>query len=283
MARSRARAGGKRASGGGDRADRSSALEKALAALEAMAEQPQPVGLPDLATLLGLPRQTAHRLLRQLEAHGLALRDPSRERFSIGPRFSALALKALASRNQGAAVRAILAGLVKDVGETCNVGVLDGLEFVYLERIECQWSLRVHLSAGSRVPAYCTSGGKVMLAHLDPDVRASLWKSGNLVAHTPRTITRPAVLERQLAQIRKQGFALNDEEFTVGIVGVAVPIAARGGRVVGGLALHGPRARLSLSKAEGHVRRLEQAAARIADVWGLTSEGARDKPLAAAG
>ncbi len=275
--RTRVRAGRPPGLKGGDRG---SALEKALATLEAMAEQPQAVGLPDLTARLGLPRQTVHRLLRQLEAHGLVLRDPSRERFSIGPRFSSLALKALSSRNQEAPVRAVLAALVNDVGETCNVGVLDGLEFVYLARIECQWSLRVHLTAGSRVPAYCTSGGKVMLAHLDPELRAGLLKNVPLRAYTPQTMTRPAVLERQLAQIRKQGFALNNEEFTVGIVGVAVPIVSGADRVLGALALHGPRARLSLAQAERHVPRLREAAAQIAEVWGLVPEPRRDKVLA---
>lgn len=250
--------------------ERGSALDKALAVLEAITSQSQPIGLPDLSARLALPRQTVHRVLVQLEAAGLVVRDPSRDRFSVGPRLSTLALAALQTHNQSAPIRAILQALVDDVGETCNIGVLDGMQFVYLERIECHWSLRVHLQAGSRVPAYCTSGGKVMLAHLDEGVRARLLASVRLEPHTENTITRVADLEADLAQVRARGYAVNDQEFTIGIIGVAVPVIDRRGRVVAALAAHGPAPRLDLQRAIGFVPRLEQAASAMARAW---SEG----------
>src|SRR5262245_44980454 len=110
--------------------EKGSALDKALAVLEAVAEQSQPIGLPDLSSRLKLPRQTVHRVLLQLEAAGLLRRDSGRDRFSIGPRFSALALRALYTRNQSAPIRTILQSLVDDIEETCNIGILDGLDFL---------------------------------------------------------------------------------------------------------------------------------------------------------
>jgi len=165
-------------------------LGKALAVLETVADHPQGIGLPDLATRLGLPRQTVHRVLGQLEAAGLLLRDPVRERFSVGPRLTRLSLAALSSNNQWAPVRSVLRDLVDDVGETCNIGVLEGLDYIYIERIECEWPLRIHLEVGNRSPAHCLSGGKVLLAALEPKLRARLLKSRKLVARTPRSITR---------------------------------------------------------------------------------------------
>src|SRR5262245_56055720 len=106
------------------RNDRLSALEKALAVLEALTDQRQAVGLPDLAVRLNLARQTVHRVLGQLEAAGLVMRDPSRERYSVGPRMSQLAFSTLRSLNQTAPIRLILQDLVDEIGETCNVGVL---------------------------------------------------------------------------------------------------------------------------------------------------------------
>jgi len=264
--------------------ERLSALEKALAILEVVAEQPQAVGLPDLTARLNIPRQTIHRVLRQLEMNDLVLRDPVRDRFSVGPRLSRLALAALRSGNQAAPVRAILQDLVDTVEETANVGVLDGLEFVYLERIECHWSLRVHLQAGSRVPAYCTSGGKVLLAHLDAAVRERLLSARKLKCYTERTLTRPGDLDAEFARIREQGYAINDQEYTVGIVGVAVPIADSDGRVLGALALHGPEPRFTLERAEQQVEELKRSAKRLADVWGLApsgEDGAKGSRLAA--
>jgi DNA-binding IclR family transcriptional regulator len=252
-----------------DAPDRRSALEKSLVVLEAITGHPRPVGLPDLTDELGLPRQTIHRVLQQLSDAGLLVRDASRDRYAVGPRLNHLALAALLTRNSGAPVRAVLADVVRKVGETCNVGVLDGLDFVYLDRIEAQWSLRVHLTAGSRVPAYCTSGGKVLLAYLDRELSRALVCAGELKRHTANTITAPAQLQAELAKVRAQGFAINDEEYTLGIVGAAVPILDGEGRALGALAMHGPSPRLSPKRAREHIPALREAARHLARVWHL--------------
>src|SRR6056297_1163870 len=233
----------------GAKAPNLSALDKAIVVLEAIVANTRPIGLPDLTADLGLPRQTIHRILQQLTENGLVIRDPARDRYMVGPRLSALAMATLNADNHRAPLRAVLTDVVADTQETCNFGVLDGLEFLYIDRLECSWSLRVHLSAGSRVPAYCTSGGKVLLAHLDRGVRNALIRSRKLVAHTPTTITDPARLEDELDEALTQGYALNNEEYTVGVVGAAVPILSGDGRALGALALHGPSQRLSPAEA----------------------------------
>lgn len=235
--------------------------------LEAVVAHPRPVGLPDLTTEIGLPRQTMHRILRQLADRGLLVCDPSRDRYAIGPRLSRLSMAALRSANHGAPVRAILTEVVGETSETCNVGVLDGLEFVYLDRVECSWSLRVHLTAGSRVPAHCTSGGKVLLAHLEPTLRRTLVGARPLARHTPSTITDPAKLEAELVRIAERGFALNNEEFTIGVVGAAVPILDADGRALAALAVHGPSPRFTMARARQIIPKLEAAALRLAEAW----------------
>jgi IclR family acetate operon transcriptional repressor len=244
-----------------------SALEKALAVLEAVADQPQPIGLPDLAARLNLPRQTVHRVLSQLEDAGLVLRDLTRERYAIGERQTRLALSTLASRNQPSQVKALLQALVDDLKETCNIGVLDGLDYVYLARIECKWPLRTHLAAGSRIAAHMVSGGKMLLSLQEPDKARRLLKARKLAAGTSRTLTRPADLEADLAKTRARGYAINNEEFLDGIVGVAVPIRDGVGRPVAALAVHGPSARLSLETCAAHVPRLQRAADRLSKAW----------------
>lgn len=247
--------------------DRLSALEKSMLVLEAIVDHPQPVSLPELTLRLGLPRQTIHRLLQQLTDNALITRIAAHDRYTVGPRLSQLAFATLRSRNQTATVRVILTELVAETGETCNVGVLDDLDFVYVERIECEWSLRVHLSAGSRVRAHSTSGGKVMLAYMDKDMRGKLLRSHKLEAFTPSTITSLAKLETQLDKIRSQGYALNDREQNVGIVGIAVPILDGDGNAIAALALHGPDSRLSAKSAVSFVPPLQAAARRLAAAW----------------
>jgi DNA-binding IclR family transcriptional regulator len=245
-------------------------LGKVLAVLEAVTDHPQGIGLPDLAARLGLSRQTVHRVLGQLENSGLVSRDRVRERFSIGPRLARLSLAALASNNGSAPIRAVMQEVVDEVGETCNIGVLEGLDYIYVERIECQWPLRLHLEVGKRAPANCLAGGKVLLAYLEPKLCARLLRSRKLVARTPQSITNVAAMEAALERIRAQGFALSNEENFAGIVAAAVPITNSEGDVVAALTLQGPLPRLSIDDCEAHVPRLRQAAARIARGWGIT-------------
>ena len=246
---------------------RSSALEKALSVLEAVSDQTQAVGLPDLAVRLRLPRQTVHRVLGQLEKLKLIIRDRSRERYSVGPRLSRLAFVTLRSLNQSAPVRLILQDLVDDIGETCNVGVLDDLDYVFLQLMECRWPLRLHQEVGTRIAAHTVSGGQLLLAYLDPVLSRNLIKARKLKAATSRTLTSLADLEAEFARVRAAGYALNNQERIDGVVGVAVPVFDPNGNVLASVGMHGPLPRVSMKTCERHVPRLQQAADRIARVW----------------
>ena len=243
-------------------------LGKALAVLKAVADHPQGVGLPDLAAELGLPRQTVHRVLGQLRDSGLVLRDPVRERFAVGPRLIQLSLAALGA-NDWAPVRAVLQELVDELGETCNIGVLEGLDYIYIDRIECEWPLRIHLEVGYRMPAYCVAAGKVMLAFLEPDLRGRLLRSRKLAARTSQTITRVTDLEAELDEIRTRGYGTNNQENFEGIVAAAVPIKDGRGRVVAAVTVHGPVTRLTFDACVAAVPRLQHASQRITRAWGL--------------
>lgn len=248
---------------------RLNALAKSLAVLEAVTDQPQAIGLPDLAARLNLPRQTLHRVLVQLEKLKLIVRDPARERYSVGPRLSKLAFATLLSNNRGAPMRLVMQDLVADIRETCNLGVLDGLDYVYVERIECEWPLRIHVEVGDRVPAHSVSGGKLLLAYMDADQRRHLLKGRKLHKRTAKTRTKPADLEADFAKILSNGYATNNQENFDGIVAAAVPVTDAQGRVVASLTVHGPLPRLTLKACEAHVPRLLQAADRIGRVWNL--------------
>lgn len=247
--------------------ERGSALEKSILVLEAITEQPQAIGLPDITSRVDLPRQTVHRILLQLEVLGLVIRDSTRDRFAVGPRLSYLAHSTLRSANHGVPIRQILAPLVEELNETCNVGVLDGMEFVYLERIECDWPLRIHLQAGSRVPAHCTAGGKLLLAHLPPDLRKNYLKTAQLNRFTDNTIVHKDSLEAELDQILVQGYSVNREEYAVGIMAIGVPIFDKNGTAMSALALHAPIARLSIEDGVKSIDRLKEAAEELGRIW----------------
>ena len=243
-----------------------SALDKALMVLDVVLDYPQPITLAELAKRLGGNKGTVHRWLRQLEKEGLLSRD-ARGGFTAGPRLSALALATLRSRNQGAAVRALLAKLVAELQESCTIGILDGFDYVVVELSDCPQSLRTHMHVGSRAQAHCLSGGKILLASLPVAALNRLLETNRLQRRARGTITNRATLERELAAVRVRDFALNNQESLNDVVAVSVPIRDGKGRVVAALSLHGPTSRLSLRACKAHVPRLRQAASRIAKIW----------------
>ena len=244
-----------------------SALDKALAVLELITEQHQAVGLPDLAAKMDMPRQSLHRILLQLEELGLIIRDASRDRFFVGPRLSQLSVNALFSENHSMPARVILQELVNDIQESCNIGVLDGMDFVYLDRVQSKQSLRIHLDVGNRVPAYCTSGGKVLLAHLKPKMRRNLVELKELKIHTKTTLTTLSGLEKSFKAALNSGYSVNNQELTAGIVGVAVPITDSTGRAIAALACHAPLARTSLDRLITYIPKLQASAQNLGHYW----------------
>ena len=130
--------------------------------------------------------------------------------------------------------------------------MLDGSSVAYVQRVECNWPLRTHPSAGSRVPLHCTATGKLFLALMPMARRAALLDEIELRAYAPNTITDRKRLEAELARIRDERLAVNNEEFMVGAIGLSVPLIGSDGEMFAGLALHAPVARLSVDGARKH-------------------------------
>lgn len=240
-----------------------SALEKAVAVLEAVVGHPRSLSLSDLAQQTGMSRQSAHRVVRQLEESGLLQHEPLDDRYLVGERLKQLSLTALAASQRHGAAHTVLRDLVSRIGETCNLGMLDGLDVIYLDRVECDWPLRLQLQPGSRLPAYCSAIGKLLLAFMAPKPRARLLRAAPLERYTPRTIVDPEHLERNLEEIREEGVSVNNQEYMVGLLGVAVPVRDRGGRVVAALAFHAPEARMNEAQARAHLPELRAAAEKL--------------------
>jgi len=239
------------------------AIQKAVAILEAIANDTRALSLPDIAEQLSLPRQTVYRVIKQLEEIGLVIRDPIRERYCIGQRLNHLALASISNTNNNKASHVILQQLVDEVGETCNVGMLDGYEIIYIDRVECDWPLRVQLMAGSRVPVYCTAIGKLLLANLEPEARQQLFSISEMKRYTDNTITSFEELEANLEEVRLQGYSINNQEDSIGLIAMAVPIRDTAAQMVAGLAIHAPAARLSIPAARRLLPNLHEAAAKI--------------------
>lgn len=246
----------------------SSSTLKALAVLEALVRAPGRATLTELMLATGLPKPTLHRTLALFEEAGYVQREPAGRAYAAGPRLAALGLDVLTHDAVATRRRAVLRRLVADVGETCNVAMLRRGEVVYLDRVEAEWPLRLHLPVGGAIPPHCSASGKLLLACLPAAEREALVAELPLPRYTPRTITDRALLARELDRIADAGYAVDDEEYVTGVACVAVPVRLASGEAVAAVAVHAATARLPLARAIELVPRLEEAARRIAATLG---------------
>ena len=235
---------------------------RAVAVLEALVAAERPAALAELAGVVRLPKPTLYRMLGMLEAAGLVIREPGARRYAPGPRLAALGRNVMLNGSLRAERRAILARLVAEIGETCNFTMLDGAEVVYVDRVETAWPLRMTLTSGSRVPLHCTASGKLLLALLPKASRERLVPQLGLGRYTGSTITDPKRLAGELARIRANRYATDNEEFHAGLVCVAVPVIGKK-RACAALAVHAPVSRMPLERALSYLPVLRRAAAAM--------------------
>ena len=246
---------------------RGAALDKALLVLRAIIAQQRPVSLAVLVEALDLSKPTIHRILAQLEAADLIQRTPGTDRYSIGIGLNDLATTTLGSANQICSTRAVLQELVGVLHETCNIGLLDQHEVLYIDRVESDFPLRFTLTVGSRVPSHCTAIGKLLLALGADEATASLADRFPLPRFTENTIVDADKFEQEMVRIRERGYSTNDQEYLPGMVAVAVPVRDAHGRAVAAVAVHAPVIRLTLDAALDTIPALQRASERLAGAW----------------
>lgn len=256
--------------------DPSSAALRAFAVLETVVRADRPIAMTEIVDAHGLPKPTVFRLLATLEEAGLVTREPADKCYSAGPRLAQLGLAILTNQSVRRERRAILQRVSDETGETCNLTMVDGIDVVYVDRVESQLPLRVELKPGSRVPLHCSASGKLFLSQLARGKRRALIESLSLARFTDHTITHRDALETELERIRKSAVGIDNEEFLTGLLCVAVPVVEPTGRHVATIALQAPSARLSLDRAMGCVPLMRRAAEAMARTFaGKGSEAAR--------
>ncbi len=244
--------------------DRTSPLLRTFALLERIVAADAPVTLNDATAGVALPKPTVYRMLAALEDAGLVMREPGGRRIGAGPRLTRLALDALRQGSARGPRRAILQALSDAIGETVNLTAIEGADVVYLDRIESQWPLRIALQPGSRVPLHCSASGKLLLALMPSARRKRLVDALPLTRYTAQTLVDKRSLNRELARIRRERVATDNEEFIAGLVCVAVPVVLSAGRVVASVAVQAPVARMTITTALRHVAALRRAADALA-------------------
>lgn len=232
--------------------------------LEVMAARDELYTLPGLVAETGLPKPTLHRMLQQLESAGLLQRDG--RYYSTALRLRKLAEDLLLNNTFHGAQHRVLRNLVEEIGESCNLTALSGSEVLYLDRVETAAPLRFYLHPGSRVPAHCSASGKLFLGQLGPTRRRQLLGHVPLEVSTPNTLTNLEALDQEIARVKRDGYAVDNEEFLPGLVCVAVLVPTTRGRSNLAVALQAPVMRMTAEKALQWLPALQRAAQALADI-----------------
>lgn len=237
-----------------------------IALLERVAAMDHPVTFVEMAGETDLPRPTVHRWLNALAESGLLQRTPDGRRYELAPRAVALAFAILSNQPAASARREILERLAAEVGEACNLTVLDGAQVTYVDRVESKWPLRITFQRGSRVPVHCSASGKLFLALMPPAQRDKAIADLTFEPATRNTIVDRGAFAREIAEIRKLGYALDREEYLDGLVCLAAPVTQQVGRrrtCVAALAIQAPTSRMSEAAIVEKLPELREAAKAI--------------------
>jgi IclR family KDG regulon transcriptional repressor len=215
------------------------AVERAMQILSAFDSEHADRGISEVAQVTGLHKATTHRIMMTLLNGDFLERTADGERFRLGLRLVELGLGALRRLDVRRAAYPYMEQLVERFEETCDLGLFDRGEVLYVEVVHSQHSLTIAARVGRRLPAYCTASGRVFLAFLPPEVVEPFLKAP-LAPCTERTITSPARLREELEATRQRGYALDDEELEEGIRAVSAPIRDIDGNVIAALSIPGP-------------------------------------------
>jgi IclR family transcriptional regulator, pca regulon regulatory protein len=244
----------------------SQSLERGLAILSAFKPGRPLLGSSELAREIGLSRSTAHRYVASLAMLGYLQQDPLTRKYRLGPRVLDLGFSAINSMEIREISAPYLQQLSDETGHTVNMAILDDSDIVYVERCRSsrqgQRDIDLNLHVGSRLPAYCTSMGKVLLAFLPDDEQAELIERIELSPRGPNTLTARRALLSELARVREAGLAINNEELAYGLRSIAAPVRSRSGEVAAAINLAAHRSMVSM---EDLVARLSPAVKRTAE------------------
>ena len=197
-------------------------LARGLHVIRAFAGTDRRLSIADVSRATGLTRAVVRRCLYTLRELGYAAMDG--HAYFLQPRILSLGYAYLSTAPIAIAAQPVLKELSERIGEATTVAVLDEGSVVYVARASTQRIMSVTLGVGSRLPAYCTALGRALLASLPPEQAAGELSRAELVPHTKFTVTSRQRLAEILAQVRVDGYALNDQELEIGLRSIAVPV-----------------------------------------------------------
>ena len=223
-------------------------LARGLAVLQAFSDARKPQTIASISQKTGIPRAAVRRCLHTLRELGYV--DAELNNFTLRPKVLTLGYSYLSSTPLTVSAQPYLNDISRTLNESSSLAVLDDDEVLYVARAATSRVMSVALNTGSRLPAYCTSLGRVLLAHLPPAELDQYLARTRLRPMTDNTVTSVKRLREILAGVRQAGYAVNDEELELGLRSIAVPVRGASGKVLAALNVGAQAARVSVRQLE---------------------------------
>src|SRR5579864_3815469 len=221
------------------------AVERALAMLESVAQEPEGLSNAEISRKLKIPKSSASYILRTLEKQNYLNRDALTGKYRVGLKILSLSRGALSGIDVREVALPIMRHLMEKTHLTCHLAVLDGPEAVYIEKVEPEGFIRMDTWVGRRMRVHATSVGKALVAHIPQEQLEEILRKSGMEKRTPKTIVTLPRLIKDLEKVRAQGYAVDDEENNLGARCVAAPIFDERAAIEASLGLSGTTQQVS--------------------------------------
>ncbi len=240
---------------------------KGLRVLETLAMAEQPAFLGEIAEKCGLSKSNVHRLLQTLDACGYVSQEKGSRRY-----YATLKMWEMGTRTHGrldfcAVAKPFLTELAEKTEETVHLSVLDGLEALFIDKVDGLHAVRTYVNTGDRAPAYCSASGKAMLAYMPDDVIETV--GGMIQPHTDQTVADLAELRAHLARIRSLGYSVTTGEWRPHVMAVSSAIVSDSGKPIGAVGVAGPAERMRQNGFDRYIEATVEAREKIRKAAGL--------------
>lgn len=229
-------------------------LEKGLSVLHAFSKKGPYLSLSEISQSTGMVPATATRFIKTLEDLGYIVRDPKTKNYSLSPKLLSIGFSFIENMDLRHRISAQLLEITKQLNVDTGCVVLENTEVVYIERFRSNSVLGLHLTVGSRLPAYTSAMGRAILAFMDSKEAEAIIDDSDLQPRTPYTITDKTRLFENLETVRQKGFAINQQELAEGMAAIAAPVMT-GSKVEGSFGASFPMHRL---EEEGFLEQIKE-------------------------
>jgi len=243
------------------------AVSRVFKLIELLVTRPE-FGVGELSRLLKFPKTTVYRILVTLEQLGYVRKNPSNLTYTATVKFFEIGSKVIERVNVLGIAHPFMVELWRKTGETINLGVLDGLDIVCVDKVESEHFLKMDQRVGYRHKAYYTAFGKAVLAYIPKEERARLLSRDIIKPSTSNSLKTVAAIEKDLQYISQRGFAVDNEEGLYGIRCVGAPIFDYSKKVVAGISISGPTLRIKEGDFEYLGKLVMETAAAISERLG---------------